>query len=297
MSDGKKIKDFALRLNTYIIQFIYEEGNGWAFVNALSPSQAETVFKTQTRYAGAKVVSTKETKYYGENMQVVFEGAVTTVSNTSVISNINNLVDAALIKYDFTSIIQDAVEAKFKDLNLEDLLDIDLTNYYTKSEIQGVINTAISKIHIPDVSQFVTTQQLQDAIDAIEVINGKDGKDGEDGIDGQDGVGISEISYSEGILTITTTNGTPYSFNIAVGGGGSGDSVIIEVTSIGKGPMTGTNSAYARATSPGQSTVNFQWIQDEIVDGVRIRKLWWHVGNGIFIDALGYELDTNPQAS
>ncbi len=276
MNDGKKTKDFVLRLKTYIIQFIYEDGNGWAFVNALSPSQAESVFKTQTKYTSARVVSIKETKYYGENMQLVFEGAVTTISNTNVINNINSLVDAALSKYDFTSIIQDAVEAKFKDLNIEDLINIDLTNYYTKSEIQSVINTAISKIRIPDVSQFVTTQQLQNAIDAIEVTNGTDG------------IGIANISYNEGVLTITTTDGVPHSFSIAIGGGEGGDSVIIEVTSIGMGPMTGTNSAQARATA--EPNVRFQWIQDQIVDNVRIRKLWWHVGDGVFIDALGYVL-------
>ncbi len=37
-------------IKTYIVQFIYNEGNGWAFVNAHSVNQAEQVFKTQTRY-------------------------------------------------------------------------------------------------------------------------------------------------------------------------------------------------------------------------------------------------------
>lgn len=69
-------------IKTYIIQFTHKNGNGWAFVNAWSPNQAEQIFKTQTHYIQPKVTGIKETKWYGEEMQLVFEGAVTTNGKT-----------------------------------------------------------------------------------------------------------------------------------------------------------------------------------------------------------------------
>lgn len=69
-------------IKTYIIQFTHKNGNGWAFVNAWSPNQAEQIFKIQTHYIKPKVTGIKETKWYGEEMQLVFEGAVTTNAKT-----------------------------------------------------------------------------------------------------------------------------------------------------------------------------------------------------------------------
>lgn len=273
-------------LKTWIIQFIYREGNGWAFVNAFTVSQAETIFKSQTKYEGARVTNIKETKYYGDNIQLVFEGAVTTIGGSTNIQNVIALIDNALSQYDFTSTINAAVEDKIASLNLDDLIHIDFDQYCTNEEVQSMVDSALSRIVIPDVSQYVTVSQLRDAINSIHV---HDGVDGADGADGQDGIGIASITYANGVLTITTTDNVPHSFNISTGGGG--ESTIIEVTSIGRGPMTGTNSAKARADT--QADVAFQWIQDQVVDNVRVMKLWWHIGNGVFIDALGYELDTN----
>ena len=63
---------------TFIVQFIYKDGNGWAFVNAPTATQATDIFKAQTTYVNARVTNVKETKYYGDNIQICFEGAVTT---------------------------------------------------------------------------------------------------------------------------------------------------------------------------------------------------------------------------
>ena len=65
-------------LKIYLLQFKYKDGSGWAIVNATSVKQAERVFKTQTKYKESTVISTKELRYFGNNMQIVFEGAVTT---------------------------------------------------------------------------------------------------------------------------------------------------------------------------------------------------------------------------
>lgn len=293
MSDCKEIKTTIVSpIKTWILQFIYKDGNGWAFVNAYTVNQAESIFRVQTKYEEAKVVNIKETKHYGDNMQLVFEGAVTTVCDGIANVDVARLVNEAIGNYDFTSVVEAAINAKFEDTNFEDLLDIDFNDYYTKQEVNNAITIALGRIVIPDLTNYVTNEQLEAAIGAIgEGHDGADGRDGRDGVDGQDGIGIQSITYSNGVLTITTTDNVPHSFNISIEGGGSSDSTIVEVTSIGKGPMSGTNSARARATA--EPNTLFQWIQDQIVDNVRVRKLWWHVGNGVFIDALGYELDTS----
>ena len=65
-------------LRTYILQFLYKDGNGWAIVNARTPQQAENIFKIQTKFNKPKVTSIKESKWYGENMQLVYEGTTIT---------------------------------------------------------------------------------------------------------------------------------------------------------------------------------------------------------------------------
>lgn len=65
-------------LKTYILQFLYKDGNGWAIVNARTPLQAENIFKIQTKFTKPKVTSIKESKWYGENMQLVYEGTTIT---------------------------------------------------------------------------------------------------------------------------------------------------------------------------------------------------------------------------
>lgn len=293
MSNCKEVKSrIVAPIKTWILQFIYKNGNGWAFVNAYTVNQAESIFKVQTKYEEARVVNIKETKYYGDNMQLVFEGAVTTMCEATAASDITYLVDTAIKNYDFTSVIESAIDAKFEGTNFEELIGIDISDYYTKQEaneaITIAIRAALRTITIPDLTDYVTSSQLQAALDSIVV---HDGADGRDGVDGQDGIGIKSIAYSNGVLTITTTDDIPHSFNISIDSGGGGGSTIVEVTSIGKGPMSGTNSAKTRAAA--EPNTLFQWIQDQTVDNVRVRKLWWHIGNGVFIDALGYELDTN----
>lgn len=61
-------------MKTYILKFIYKEGNGWAIVNAHSPNQAESVFYSQTKFESPKVANITELRYYGEEMQLVYEG-------------------------------------------------------------------------------------------------------------------------------------------------------------------------------------------------------------------------------
>lgn len=266
------------RIRTYILQFIYKDGNGWAIVNARTPNLAESVFKTQTKYEGAKVTDIKESRWFGNNMQLVYEGAVTTVSNADI-TKIESIINEAIRKYNFTDIIATAVNRKFEELDLEELININLSDYVTKEDINTAVNEAVGNLNL---SSYLTS--LISELD----LHGKDGQDGQDGTDGADGIGISNITYnsSNRKLTIYLTDGSTKQFTIASGGGPSG---IVEVTQIGNGPFSGPNGAVAAATA--NPDVMFQWILEEPVEvdgqSITIRKIIWHVGNGEFIDAIG----------
>lgn len=278
-----------LPLKTYILQFIYKDGNGWAFVNARTIGQAETVFKNQTKFEGAKVVNIKETKYYGENIQLVYEGAVTTIGATDI-TKIEGIVNSAIKKYDFSNIILAAIDRKFEELDIDSLINIDLSDYVTKEEINQAINEAMNSLNL---SSYLTRQDVLSLISELN-LHGRDGEDGKDGTNGVDGIGISNITYnsSNGKLTIYLTDGSTNQFTISSSGGPNG---IVEVTQIGHGPFSGTNSAIEAATA--NPNIMFQWILEEPVEidgqSITIRKIIWHVGNGEFIDAIGSIITQN----
>lgn len=152
---------------TYILQFIYKDGNGWAFVNAKSVSQAESVFKTQTKYEGAKVTNIKETKWFGNNIQVCYEGAVTTYSPTGLTPDaLNTLVTKSELY-------------KEMDVYLKKVL---AASAYTKQEIDeffNKVNEKIESIAIPeinidglDLSVFATKEDLEERLNnAISNLN------------------------------------------------------------------------------------------------------------------------------
>ena len=70
------------QIKTYILQYIHSDGNGYALVNANSPSQAESIFFKQTKhrdeYRDIKVVSIQESKWVGQETQLIDEGSVST---------------------------------------------------------------------------------------------------------------------------------------------------------------------------------------------------------------------------
>lgn len=70
-------------LKSYLIHFVHKTGNGWAIINAYSPTQAESVFMVQTKYEKAKICHIKEVKYFGTEMQLVYEGAITTAAKNA----------------------------------------------------------------------------------------------------------------------------------------------------------------------------------------------------------------------
>lgn len=63
-------------LKHYLLKFSYNKSNGWAIVNAHTVNQAQSIFKVQTRFNGAKVDTIEELRYYGEEIQLVYEGTL-----------------------------------------------------------------------------------------------------------------------------------------------------------------------------------------------------------------------------
>lgn len=132
---------------TFIAQFIYKDGNGWAFINAPNISKATEIFKVQTIYKGAKVINIKETKYYGTNAQLVFEGSVTTIDKSIDIfsileregwlTKVERVIDEAIrtsdAKHNYDGKIN-SVDSKVENLSN----DISL-NYYNKTYINNKI--------------------------------------------------------------------------------------------------------------------------------------------------------------
>lgn len=161
-------------IKTYVLQFIYQNGNGWAFVNATSVNQAETVFKTQTRYKEAKVTNIKEARWYGDNMQVVFEGAVTTYPTVDL--------DKIVSKEDLKKIIEDTIKDNLPDLGLE---------YCTEAQVQQIVSGAIENLSPPDLTEYYTAAEVNKAIKVainnLPIVPGPQGPIGPQGPQGPQG--------------------------------------------------------------------------------------------------------------
>ena len=183
-------------MKTYILQFKYKEGNGWAIINAHSPNQAEQVFYTQTKFDTPNVISIQESNYYGEEMQLVYEGSVSTLNA--------NLYSLAVL---------DGFEGSLDDF------------------IQSQKGEKGDKGDKGDTGEKGSKGDKGDKGDT-----GTQGPKGNTGSAGQDGVGIlkveqtttSHVSEGENIITVTLTNGNTYTFSVfngekgADGSGGGG---------------------------------------------------------------------------
>lgn len=183
-------------MKTYILQFKYKEGNGWAIINAHSPNQAEQVFYTQTKFDTPNVISIQESNYYGEEMQLVYEGSVSTLNA--------NLYSLAVL---------DGFEGSLDDF------------------IQSQKGEKGDKGDKGDTGEKGSKGDKGDKGDT-----GTQGPKGNTGSAGQDGVGIlkveqtttSHASEGENIITVTLTNGNTYTFSVfngekgADGSGGGG---------------------------------------------------------------------------
>lgn len=165
---------------------------------------------------------------------------------------------------------------------------VDLSNYYTKPQVDDLLDD----ITLPEVHDGITPH-----------IDNETGNwflgDSNTGVKAE-GKGIRSIDYrgtnvsgAANTLTIETTDGERtvcQIFNGKDGAPGQGggqqqtEYVETEVLQLGIGPFA---DALAKANQ-SQGAVMFQWILSQNdKNGVPFKKIIWHIGNGVFIDALG----------
>lgn len=308
-------------LKTYIIQFIFKNGNGWAFVNATSPKEAETVFNQQTKFKGAIVTGVKETKWFGNTMQLVFEGSVCTTANVDVSVSLSDLIENSdaydsvadylnsvynlsdyYTKEEANKAINAAIIEALSHLDIP--LNLDLSDYVKKTEVTRLIQSEIENLNIHDGQDGITPHIAERTyhwiigdVDTGVVAKGKDGTNGRNGTDGTDGVGIESINYERSyvsgganklIIKLTNSN-TPFEYIILNGKDGSGvvtpspNITGVEVLSLYRGDI-----AAAKSRANSNPTTMFQFILDTTDSkGNPFTKIIWYTGDDKFIDALG----------
>ena len=152
-----------IELNRYIVVFTHSEGNGWAIVNAMSENGAQKVFKNQTKFTNTKVKGVKELRYFGDNIELVYEGGL-------------NVLERAIpeIVKEFSNSYENLYEL-IKDLSLETKEEIQevisyIQNTYTKKEVDTKITEA------EKVSEAYTDAKIDDVLGAdaaiVDVISG-----------------------------------------------------------------------------------------------------------------------------
>lgn len=181
-------------------------------------------------------------------------------------------------------------------------------------DLTAYVDKCIAKIPSSiDLSNYCTSQQLEDRINAIVFPEVHDGitphidnetgnwflGDSNTGVKAE-GKGIRSIDYrgtnvsgAANTLTIETTDGERtvcQIFNGRDGAPGQGvepqqpEYIISEVTQLGMGTFL---QAVEKANQTHGATM-FQWILSQNdSNGVPFKKIIWHIGNGVFIDALG----------
>lgn len=137
---------------TFILQFIYKGGNGWAFVNAPTINKAVEIFTSQTKFKEAHVTNIKETKYYGQNIQICFEGAVTTIP---IIAN-EITVDKELNSNSYNPIANAVVAGKFKSFTDK------FSAIYEKNEIDALLREKPNKSDLSRVAFSGSYKDLSD---------------------------------------------------------------------------------------------------------------------------------------
>lgn len=282
----------------YLINFSYKDGNGWAVVNANSVKQASDIFKAQTKYEQPKVLNVKELKYFGEETQLVYEGAVIGTNTDSINIDLSGL-EQRLIEY-----IKEYVDYYISQYGGGNEDPSVLLNYLLKSDFNTYFNNNVdSELNaesIRPVSNAVVTETFNNkqnkliAGGGVSLVPQQNGNVKISVSPGASGVGIqsinvlqSNIDGGNNVVTITLTNGQQTTFNIKNGKSGTPAYSISE--SIGAGTFT-----QAQAEANSNKTTYFGWILEDTFNGIDIRKLIWHVPGtganndpGYFIDALG----------
>lgn len=275
---------------TYIIQFMYPKGNGWAFVNARSVAMAQSVFNTQTRYEDAKVISVKETKWYGTEMQLVYEGAVTTctllnvtislsdlIKNTDAFDSVEEYLDSIynLSDYYTKEEIDDTLSNKVRQILIDmgsELPNLDLTDYVKKTELSELVREEVLNLNIkdgvtPEIDP-VTKHWVIDGQDTGVVAEGQDGQDGKDGQDGINGTnGTNGTNGNDGADGVSVSNVIYVPSNVS---GGINKLTIVLSNGNTFGPYNILNGKDGRNGSSAPSEGGIEIVRGSMQDAIDI---------------------------
>lgn len=204
----------------------------------------------------------------------------------TVVGGSGDSVPVDYTRYD--NIIREFKESVNTKLDEFSKKTVDLTDYYNKTEVDKLISDISVDVHdgITPHIDHVTKHWFLDTEDT--------------GVNAES-VGIKDMSYvasqaSGGTnkLTITTTDNVSRTFNImngkdgqgSQGGGTSPEVITVEVLSVSGGTF---QEALSKASQ--NQSVMFQWIlQDVDKKGNSFKKVIWHIGGSVFIDANGTEI-------
>lgn len=77
--------------------------------------------------------------------------------------------------------INEDIDAVVQDYLKENPVEVDLSDYYNKTEADAAISTAIGKIEIPSIEGLASEKYVDEAISTIELTPGPKGEKGDDG--------------------------------------------------------------------------------------------------------------------
>ena len=157
----------------YILNFRHNNGNGYALVNANSPNQASAIFKAQTIYTNATIITTKESRWYGEENQLIKEGAVTTLGKSvydiavlnGFTGSMQDFIDSLKGEKGDTFVYEDLTEAQKNDLarRIPAITSVEYSSY-SKEFLFHHTDNSTSRI---DASAFIKDGM----VDTVEIVD------------------------------------------------------------------------------------------------------------------------------
>lgn len=154
--------DNCIEVNRYVVVFTHSKGNGWAIVNAMSVDGAQKVFINQTKFINPKIKGVTELRYFGDNVEVVYEGGL-------------NVLEKAIpeIVKEFDGSFEE-LRKEIKDLDnkvqkeIEDVIN-SIPDAYTKDEVynKNEINSSLGEL--AQTSKSYTDSKVRGKADKTEL--------------------------------------------------------------------------------------------------------------------------------
>ena len=139
---------------------------------------------------------------------------------------------------------------------------MDKITYENKIQIDTIINQSIEAFK-SDLSLFKST--IKNGKDGKDGNDGKDGKDGVNGLSGRDGVGITDIKYQNGIISISLSDGSRKDIKLNlpnfIGGGGGVGSEYVQREIANAIASVGSSNTYTKEEIDNAQNIFIQDIQ------------------------------------